>query len=178
VPEQSAPEELPARPIWWLVARERASELGDGEQKYVLGRLLAHVEAGWAMAAELAGFVDEPSTYDEEVVPLFLAFVKAEVLDPFVRLALASANMALALGDASGERPFDPDADHIDSEAERFSRNVLVVHLASSDPAVPQALRDTVRRASRNLLDWFPDFSVLAAATARLIVECRAPTGR
>ena len=168
--------ETPARPIWWLAARERAGELGEGERGRVMMRLLAHVEDGWAMVAELAGLTDnypppppEP-TQAGEVMARLLGFVGSDVVELFTRLAFTCSTMVPAPWDTEPEYP---SADEIEIVGERFSRNVLMVHLASSDPIVPDVSRETLRRVSGDLLEWFPDFSVLAVAAAWLA----RPTG-
>jgi hypothetical protein len=163
-----APLELPPRPVWWLAAQERAGELIEGEQRRIVVRLLSHVEEGWTLATELAAVCDHPEqTPQGEVVHRLLAFLRNEVVDLFTSLALASSLAVPALG---GAHP-DPDPDQIDSVAERFARNVQMVHLAASDPVIPPALRDTLRRVCRDLLDWCPEFSVLALAAARLVAQ-------
>jgi hypothetical protein len=81
-------------------------------------------------------------------------------------MASQSAKIVPALGD---ERPDIPETDEIESLGERFSRNTLVSHLAAADPLIPPEVRDTVRRVSRDLLDWYPDYPALAIAAARLV---------
>lgn len=120
------------------------------------------------MATELASVSDHPAhTHRGEVLPRLMTFLRTEVVDLFTSLALASSLAVPALGEA---RP-DPDPAQIDSVGERFSRNVLVLHLAASDPVLPESLRDTLRRVCRDLLDWYPEFAVLALAAARLVAQ-------
>lgn len=166
--DDPAPPELPPRPVWWLAARERAGEMIEGEQRRIVTRLLSHVEEGWEMATELAAVCDHPAPAQRgEVLPRLMAFLRTEVVDLFTSLALASSLAVPALGEARR----DPDPDQIDSVGERFSRNVLVLHLAASDPVLPQSLRDTLRRVCHDLLDWYPEFAVLALAAARLVAQ-------
>ena len=166
--DDPAAPELPPRPVWWLAARERAGEMIEGEQRRIVTRLLSHVEEGWAMMTELAAVCDHQALAQRgEVLPRLTAFLRTEVVDLFTSLALASSLVVPALGE---DRP-DPDPNQIDSVGERFSRNVLVLRLAASDPIIPQAFRDTLRRVCRDLLDWYPEFSVLALAAARLVVQ-------
>ena len=128
-------------------------------------RLLSHMEEGWTLAIELATVCDAPA--QSEVVRRLMAFLRNEVVDLFTSLALASSQAVPAFGDAHP----DPNPDQIDREGERFTRNVLLIYLAASDPVIPPALRDTLRRACRDFLDWCPEFSVLALAAARFIVQ-------
>ena len=47
------PEAL-SRPVWWLAAQQRASELtADEEGAKLVARLIAHVETAWAWIGEL-----------------------------------------------------------------------------------------------------------------------------
>lgn len=163
--------EMPARPIWWLAARERAAdELVQGEQGRVVTRLLAHVEQAWDLATELAGIADdyppprEPTTVGEIMVRL-LGFVRFDVVELFTRLAFTCSTMVPAQWDT---HPEYPSPDEIESMGERFSRNVLMVRLASSDPLIPEVPRERLRRLSGDLLEWFPDFTALAVAASRL----------
>jgi hypothetical protein len=164
--------EMPARPIWWLAARERvALELVEGEQGRVITRLLDHVEHAWVTVTELSGIADnypspspEPTQVGEAMVRL-LGFVRSDVVELFTGLAFTCSTMVPAQWDT---HPEYPSPDEIESMGERFCRNVLMVRLASSDPLIPDVLRDTLRRFTGDLLEWFPDFTVLAVAASRL----------
>lgn len=167
----SAALETLAHPIWWLAARERLAEMGEGEHARILTRLVAQVEAGWAMALELSRIADtapsEPPpepTLAGEVMARLLGFVSSEVVDLFTQMALTCSTMVPARWDADSEYPSPVEVELV---GERFSRNVLMVHLACSDPIISDVARETLRRASGDLLGWFPDFSAVAVAAAR-----------
>jgi hypothetical protein len=163
------PDELPPRPIWWLAARERASEL-EGERGRVISRLLSHVEAAWALTVELSALAADPppmpeSSLGTERLVGLLAFLRIEVVEVFASMALQSATTVPALGD---DTPQISAPEEIESVGERFYRNALILHLAAADTVIPPEVRDLLRRVSRDLLDWYSDYPALAIAAARL----------
>lgn len=152
------------RPTWWLAARERVSEMADGATARIVGGLLNHVEQGWTVVERLEAVTDHDPTHTSSALAQLLGFVRTDILDAFARLASASANTVRALAsDAAG-----PDPEHITREADAFGRSACMAFLASSDPLIPDALRDAIRPSCEVLYDWAPDFAAFAAAAARL----------
>ena len=169
--DEAAAVDLPPHPIWWTAARERANEVGDMERARIIGQLLDHVEQGWAVAAELMRVAEthltppaEPTQAGEMMAHL-LGFVTFEIAELFTTLAFACSTLVPARWDAAAECPSPHEIERVGAQ---FSRNVLMVLLASSDPVVSESARANMRSLSRELWEWCPDFSVLAVAAAQL----------
>lgn len=171
-PRQSAPvagepePEALSRPVWWLAARQRASELAaDGEEPGLVARLIAHVEVAWAWIGELEALsrVRGPRMDSDDPRSHFLRFVESDVAVLFRGLAEDAANLVPG---RAGSRQ-EPDPEELQLEAERFIRHLVVLALAASDPVIPEHVRTVVRRVGRDLDDWYPEFAVLAGAAAR-----------
>jgi len=132
-----------------------------------MGGLLNHVEQGWTVVERLGAATDYDPTHTSAAVAQLLWFIRTDILDAFTRLARVSANTVRAFAsDAAG-----PDPEHITREVDTFGRSACMAFLASSDPLIPDVLRDAIRPSCEVLYDWAPDFAAFAAAAARL---CRA----
>lgn len=157
------PEPL-SRPVWWLAARQRASELKvDEEGQRIVALLISHVETAWPWIEELEAFCrgrctrmdgDDPQAH-------FLRFLESDVIDLFHSLAENAANMVPGCGGS------EPEPDGLQGEAGRFNRFLSVLVLAAEAAVIPEDVRTSVRRIGRDLGDWNPEFTVLTAAAAR-----------
>jgi hypothetical protein len=159
------PEPL-SRPVWWLAAQQRASELeSDEEGRRIVALLISHVETAWPWIEELEALCrgrhgrmegDDPQAH-------LLRFVESDVTDLFRSLAEDAANMVP--GRTGWEQ--EPDPDGLQGEADRFNRYLGVLVLAAEAAVIPEDVRTVVRRIGRDLGDWYPEFTVLAGAAAR-----------
>jgi hypothetical protein len=168
---EPAPEPL-SRPVWWLAAQQRASELTAGEEgQRLVGLLIAHVETAWPWIEELEALCQgrrERMDSDDEQAH-FLRYLKCDVIDLFRSLAEDAANMVPG---PDGPWKHEPEPDVFRDRGERFNRYLVVLRLAAAGPGIPdERVRSALRRIGRDLADWYPEFSVIAGA-----VVCPAPS--
>jgi hypothetical protein len=157
----AAHRESITHPVWWRSASERAQGI-EGEFGRVLRQLLAHVDLAWQPVATLqiaSEAIAEGKVVDERVTKL-VAFVLRDIVGAFRRCAFAATVLVPGTAAPTNGVPL------MDEAAESFDRYLNVLQLAAADPAIPEALAETIRTAADALADWPPEFAVLGTASA------------
>lgn len=161
-----APDPKPlSRPVWWLAAQERARDLDrTAEPQRVLVRLLAQLDAAWPLIREMETLCrtasDDPAGETARVS--VIRFLEGDVCALFLRIAAATADLL----STPLHREREAAAQALVQEIDSFGRYLAVLNLAAQHPDVPSLLSNGVRRIGRDLLDWHPEASILAAAAA------------
>lgn len=160
----AAHRESITHPVWWRSASERAQGI-EGEFGRVLRQLLAHVDLAWQPVATLhiaSEAIAKGKAVDARVTKL-VAFVLRDFVGAFRRCAFAASVLVPGTtAPTNGVPLMDEAADAADS----FDRYLNVLQLAAADPAIPEALAETIRTAADALADWPPEFAVLGTACA------------
>lgn len=149
-------------PIWWNVCKDRSAGLA-GESGRTAGRVIHHVETGWAFIAELQLACDRYRTAGVPAgrVSHLVAHVHDEVIPTFV---VCAEGVAALLGHGEQDLASEP----VCTSSARFDRAVSIAALASATGQIYPPFRSVVTGAADALTEWGSELCTLSTALGRL----------
>lgn len=165
----------------WRMAYRRLDEARGTPFEVTCRKVLAHLEAGWALveplphhdlSAPLGKYVEPSYGNLRSLPPQSLAaslesFCHLNVVDPFRDLMDACANYVRGAYD-----PHMPDLFDLLCDTESMVHAYHVLLLAASDPQIPEETRGRIRHAD-GLGEWYDTFREIYEPFAALIESLR-----
>jgi len=160
-------------PVWWNVFKDRCKALGDGEAGRTAGRIVHHVESGWAFIREIQLACERQRGQggaSGNRLSHFLAYLEGDVVTGFVRCTEAATRIRPAeLSGVAGDEP------SVCTLAAGFDRAVAVAALAAQARDVSPDFHASIMAVAAGLVDWGSEMCTLASALDRIFVTPAEP---